>query len=191
MTTAKQARNSLFKRGSAVFVCADCGWRTRDVGHGHDSLCAYCYDIAGWENTISDCGEGSDEAKHAEEQIKRLEGMIKARAATQDTQTRVEELAEKIRKARNVPAVLAPVVATIKPATTEQVAKRLAAPITNVNTRTDGGFATLADALAQAKPTSAIFQTQAGRYTFGSKRAGSKNPALKYLGRAAALSKKN
>lgn len=58
-TTAKQARNSQFKKGSAVYECRVCGKFTRDTGgdNGDAQLCALCYDLAGEENSLSDTGE--------------------------------------------------------------------------------------------------------------------------------------
>lgn len=57
-TTAKQARNSQFKKGSAVYECRVCGHRTRDTGgDGADvRLCSICWDLSGEENSLSDTG---------------------------------------------------------------------------------------------------------------------------------------
>lgn len=60
MTTAKQARNSHFQRGSAVYECRCCTRRTRSTGNGdneHVLLCAECYDLASEENSLSDTGD--------------------------------------------------------------------------------------------------------------------------------------
>jgi hypothetical protein len=46
-----------FQRGSGVFACDICGRRTRNTGQPHDSrLCEECYELAGWENCLSDEG---------------------------------------------------------------------------------------------------------------------------------------
>ena len=57
--TAKQARNSQFKKGSAVYACRSCGHSTRDTGgdNGDVQLCTLCYDLSGEENSLSDTGE--------------------------------------------------------------------------------------------------------------------------------------
>ena len=59
MTTAKQARNARFQRGSAMYSCRCCDRQTRSTGNGdneHVRLCAECYDLAGEENHLSDNG---------------------------------------------------------------------------------------------------------------------------------------
>lgn len=57
MTSAKQARHSHFQRGSGVFACAVCQRQARDTGdNGALGLCTQCFEIAGYENTLSDQG---------------------------------------------------------------------------------------------------------------------------------------
>lgn len=49
-----------FQRGSSVYTCRCCGRSTRasrDMSEGDIQLCAQCYELAGWENTLSDMGE--------------------------------------------------------------------------------------------------------------------------------------
>ena len=52
-------RTTTFTRGSGVYKCRCCGRATRDDGNG-DSVnvgsCTQCYELAGIENEISDCG---------------------------------------------------------------------------------------------------------------------------------------
>jgi DNA-directed RNA polymerase subunit RPC12/RpoP len=44
-----------FQRGSGVYVCGNCGKRTRDTeGEGDVGMCFKCYERGGWENTHSD-----------------------------------------------------------------------------------------------------------------------------------------
>lgn len=48
-------KHDKFKRGSGCFTCAVCKRQTRDTGDNGDvGLCPEDYDIAGYENTISD-----------------------------------------------------------------------------------------------------------------------------------------
>lgn len=65
MTTARQARNSRFQIGSAVFTCMGCGIRTRDTGDGVDHLCHDCFELAGWDNHHNDNGTKPTEAEMA------------------------------------------------------------------------------------------------------------------------------
>ena len=48
--------NNRFQKGSGVYICECCGKKTRETGLGesHVELCAYCYEVAGWENSFSD-----------------------------------------------------------------------------------------------------------------------------------------
>ncbi len=51
------ARNR-FAKGSGCFACCNCGRETRNVdGNGHLDMCPECYEAAGLENEISDCGD--------------------------------------------------------------------------------------------------------------------------------------
>jgi hypothetical protein len=48
-----------FTRGTGAYKCRICGRLTRDTGRGdntHVGLCAECYELAGEENHLSDCG---------------------------------------------------------------------------------------------------------------------------------------
>ena len=58
MTTTRQARNSRFQRGSAVYTCDSCGKRTRETGNSESycGMCAKCYDDGGIENGHTDNG---------------------------------------------------------------------------------------------------------------------------------------
>ena len=57
----KQQRQR-FKRGPGVYVCSNCGKRTRATGDGEESceLCARCYRNAGIENGHEDEGHDGD-----------------------------------------------------------------------------------------------------------------------------------
>lgn len=57
MTTTRQARNSHFQRGSAVFTCRSCGRKARDTGdNGQLTLCTECFELSGYTNSLSDRG---------------------------------------------------------------------------------------------------------------------------------------
>jgi hypothetical protein len=58
MTTATQARNARFQRGSGVYTCRSCNHDTRDTGGDGAGvqLCDLCFDLAGEENHVSDNG---------------------------------------------------------------------------------------------------------------------------------------
>jgi len=63
--TKKMAKNfrqrNRFARGSGCYTCRACGRRTREVGDGAQvQLCEPCYDLAGWQNSISDNGPTED-----------------------------------------------------------------------------------------------------------------------------------
>ena len=47
-----------FKRGTGCYTCKSCGKRTRETGEGESSceMCRRCYDIGGYENSLSDGG---------------------------------------------------------------------------------------------------------------------------------------
>jgi hypothetical protein len=56
-------RNNTFTKGSGCYECKCCGHKTRDDGNGdsvHCELCTQCYEYAGVENTISDCGSSPE-----------------------------------------------------------------------------------------------------------------------------------
>lgn len=48
--------NSRFKYGSGLYECWSCGKRTRETGQGESDvqMCAYCYEVAGAENSYAD-----------------------------------------------------------------------------------------------------------------------------------------
>ena len=51
------AKHDRFARGSGCYTCQTCGRRTRETGDGANvKLCEPCYDLAGWQNSISDNG---------------------------------------------------------------------------------------------------------------------------------------
>ena len=54
--------NRRFRRGRGVYVCCDCGKRTRDTGQGEEStdLCLACLRDAERENYHSDNSHGRD-----------------------------------------------------------------------------------------------------------------------------------
>jgi len=45
-------RQHFGKRGA--FNCVTCGGRTRECGQENNQICAECYEIAGYENSIQD-----------------------------------------------------------------------------------------------------------------------------------------
>lgn len=50
--------NKTFRRGQSTYICNCCGRNTRDThGEGHTQNCYDCYELAGWENHLSDNGE--------------------------------------------------------------------------------------------------------------------------------------
>jgi len=50
-------RNSRFQRGTGVYSCHVCGRKTRSTGdNGQSELCPQCYELAGYENSLSDNG---------------------------------------------------------------------------------------------------------------------------------------
>lgn len=57
---------SLFKRGSAVFVCRICGRRTRDTNgsNGYIELCQDCYEGAEQENGFNDTSDPEQKAQY-------------------------------------------------------------------------------------------------------------------------------
>jgi len=58
----EMANASRFQRGSGVYKCGCCGRATRATGRGdneNNGLCAECYDLAGYENEVSDYGVDS------------------------------------------------------------------------------------------------------------------------------------
>ena len=46
-----------FQSGSGVYICSDCGKRTRETGDGESGcgLCVACFDEAGAEKHHNDC----------------------------------------------------------------------------------------------------------------------------------------
>lgn len=57
-----------FARGSGMYACRCCGRNTRSTGRGdneHARLCVECFELAGYENLLTDQGELSvDEASY-------------------------------------------------------------------------------------------------------------------------------
>jgi len=49
---------SRFQKGSGVFKCTCCGRRTRETTSDNSEVCGPCYELAGYENGVSDCGVG-------------------------------------------------------------------------------------------------------------------------------------
>lgn len=50
--------NKSFRRGQSTYTCRCCGRTTRDVhGEGHIGICYECFELAGFENMLSDDGE--------------------------------------------------------------------------------------------------------------------------------------
>lgn len=54
MTTNMRTR---FEKGSATYICQNCGKLTRAVGDERGScLCVHCYELEQWENKLADDG---------------------------------------------------------------------------------------------------------------------------------------
>ena len=67
-----RTQNARFQRGSGVFKCDCCARNTRNTGQPHGSrLCAECYELAGWENSLSDEGP-ADFLKHKDDVVGEL-----------------------------------------------------------------------------------------------------------------------
>lgn len=65
-----------FTKGSAVYECRCCGYRTRDTGRGDNEmvqLCADCYDLSGEENHLSDNGKLYDNPQNVLVMIERVQ----------------------------------------------------------------------------------------------------------------------
>ena len=64
--------NRRFRKGSGKFKCRCCGLESRDVNGANGSLelCMVCLAEAEYENSCSDYGEDSEEAKSAYESYK-------------------------------------------------------------------------------------------------------------------------
>ena len=56
------AANSLFKKGTGVYLCRICGKRTRDAGDDSAGvlLCSHCYDKCVEENAAADSYQGTE-----------------------------------------------------------------------------------------------------------------------------------
>lgn len=55
--------NKSFRRGQSTYTCRCCGRVTRDVhGEGHTGNCYECFELAGFENMLSDDGELSTDS---------------------------------------------------------------------------------------------------------------------------------
>lgn len=70
-----------FQRGSGAYKCDSCGRTTRSTGQGNEQLrlCAECYELAGIENEIQDCGSTPElelEAASLRVKIVRLGGKL-------------------------------------------------------------------------------------------------------------------
>lgn len=69
-----------FRRGSGCYPCGVCKRMTRDTGdNGSCELCPECYEVAGYENYISDhTGDGGNDAElaHAAAEILRLNSIV-------------------------------------------------------------------------------------------------------------------
>lgn len=48
--------NRFLQGAGGVYTCASCKRQTRDTGNGEDGICRYCYELAGFENGVSDSG---------------------------------------------------------------------------------------------------------------------------------------
>lgn len=63
-----------FAKGSGAYKCRCCGRGTRSTGRGDNEnvlMCVECWELAGYENAVSDCGaESLSDADKAE--IKRM-----------------------------------------------------------------------------------------------------------------------
>lgn len=43
--------------GRGVFTCASCGRKTRETTSDNPEICGPCYELAGFENGVTDLGE--------------------------------------------------------------------------------------------------------------------------------------
>lgn len=67
-----------FQRGSGVYNCGCCKRATHGDGGDHEALrlCFECYEVAGWENRISDSGPNWEGLADAEKEIDRLNAIV-------------------------------------------------------------------------------------------------------------------
>jgi hypothetical protein len=94
-------RNARFQRGSGSYPCAVCGRQTRHTGvQGGDSeLCPQCWELAGYENQLSDNGHESfdqSEAITVHGLIQELEARGGSAEAVQEARTVFAEVLEAI-----------------------------------------------------------------------------------------------
>lgn len=64
-----------FTRGSSTYTCRCCGRTTRasrDPSEAGIELCAPCYELAGWENTLSDEGAKAVDLENVTDEFKDL-----------------------------------------------------------------------------------------------------------------------
>lgn len=69
---------STFTRGMgrSTFNCISCGRRTRDTDQGGTDCCMQCYEIAGIDNEINDCGYKPGSPEHSK-RLAECEGLLK------------------------------------------------------------------------------------------------------------------
>ena len=73
-------KNNRFAKGSGVYVCQFCGRLTRKTGDGANvGSCELCYEIAGYENQMSDSEVGSENYVEAEKQLVILNRKLETR----------------------------------------------------------------------------------------------------------------
>jgi cytochrome c553 len=68
-----QFQHGFGRQGGGCYKCVECGKQTRETGQGESALgyCAYCFEVSGWENTVSDNGFSAE---------MRTEGLLALRA---------------------------------------------------------------------------------------------------------------
>lgn len=84
--TASTNKSSRFAKGSGVYTCNCCGRQTRSTGRGDNEnlkLCAECYELAGYDNQVSDYGVDSLTPNQLAE-IRQLINTITSKGATVD-----------------------------------------------------------------------------------------------------------
>jgi hypothetical protein len=180
MTTEKQARNSRFQQGSGVFECQCCHRPARDTGdNGQLKLCSQCFEIAGYENTLSDHGElQPSEAAHVREQFNQLTQLLGSASKARDTAEELYdyvfikmpqvEVPKKVRKSKAKPAsVVQPSAATEETTVTEAEEPGLYNYMVHCSSP-DGKFAELLFLQApNSKTARRIAAAEAKRLNFG------------------------
>lgn len=90
----KNPSNSYFRRGSGLFACRCCGYKTRNTGgdNADVKLCRECYDLAGEENHLSD----TDHFSTNPAEILSMIAAIEARGSDASDWLEIKAAAEKL-----------------------------------------------------------------------------------------------